>query len=645
MLFKMRSSISGLKGGGVKAAFLVATVCSLLRQVMAEEGPSDSAVSMSATLIGAISFIMCLYYFVNYDDTDIRQNSWEIISMTISIFCAVLFFSTFNDLVESNVIDPIFGKGDATKGALLVDMLHMLVWFGIMQMLLACMSGAVTFPGCSDLDEKLKVTEKEMEQLEETDGELFEEVEEAKEGKEGNMKCYAVLCAHITGFAANNAFGTLQAVYFSSSPYAAALTPVVALFSMLCLQRLMDNIRESVSKGDDNKTDVFEALWDEECEEAENDVMGLALSFTTVGALRFLITGCLPNQEGKEEECKVEEYLYHHTSSQKMMLFCSGLAFAALIFLMRSKWPESLEEEAIHELPKSKRHNMKLLSRLCEGLYVTVSMCFAWCFFYSGQMVLAGYAPKGEEELLAVMNAMVLSVTCMFLIIPLDWLADQSWTDDKTDNAIRSIMNSMGLLIGFGWEQCFDASVDVLATKAGNHGIINVHTTKLALTLFCAGLLIPAWKWYMIPFMIKEGWQADYPMRMAIHTAKHISIEGSEEDLKDAAKALNSLRKQAKKMAALMEGEETIKKLKKVESAVAGGPAGQDAEAPAYKELAAAPDDAASLKKENADLRNRLKQAESDKTKAQQLLDATMNEMLKSMKTMHATVERIENSG
>jgi len=61
--------------------------------------------------------------------------------------------------------------------------------------------------------------------------------------------------------------------------------------------------------------------------------------------------------------------------------------------------------------------------------------------------------------------------------------------------------------------------------------------------------------------------------------------------------------------------------------------------------LAAAPEDTAGLAKENASLRLRLQQAESDKLKAQQLLDATMNEMLKSMKTMHATVERIENSG
>merc|ERR1719253_1389486 len=70
--------------------------------------------------------MMCLYYFINYPDPDIQQKSWETISSTISIFCAVLLFSSFNDLVEAYVITPIFGEGDATYGALFIDILHML---------------------------------------------------------------------------------------------------------------------------------------------------------------------------------------------------------------------------------------------------------------------------------------------------------------------------------------------------------------------------------------------------------------------------------------------------------------------------------------------------------------------------------------
>merc|ERR1719272_2667250 len=110
------------------------------------------------------------------------------------------------------------------------------------------------------------------------------------------------------------------------------------------------------------------------------------------------------------------------------------------------------------------------------------------------------------------------------MILPLDKVADADWTDEHADMAIRSIMSAMGLLIGFSWEQCFDASVGAIAATTADSSIkiVNPHTTKLALTIFCAGLLVPAWKWYMLPFIIAKGWEAEYPLRVA---ALHIKSE------------------------------------------------------------------------------------------------------------------------
>jgi len=58
--------------------------------------------------------------------------------------------------------------------------------------------------------------------------------------------------------------------------------------------------------GAENK-DEFEEMWDENAEEAENEVGGLSLSFITVQAIRFWLTisdtypiGVLPNIEGQE---------------------------------------------------------------------------------------------------------------------------------------------------------------------------------------------------------------------------------------------------------------------------------------------------------------------------------------------------------
>lgn len=623
-------------------AVLLASVAmkAALAEEEEEEGPSETSVAMAATLLGSISFIMCLYYFINWPDMDIQQKTWETISNTISIFCAVLLFSAFNDLVEAYIINPIFGEGDATYGALLVDSVHLLIWFAIMQLSLAWLSGAAG-PMAVDMEVFEKLSE--------------EEQEKKKEAKECNMKCWAVLFAHICGFASINCFGTVQAVFFNSSPTSAIMTVPTAFVVMLILQRITDTIRTQQSLQGDGKANEFEELWDEETEEAENDVMGLSLSFTAIAAVRFSITGCLPNQEGKEEECKVEEYLFHHDSSQKMGLIGTGLAFAVLIFVVRAGWPESIEKKETEKIKdKSKRHQMELFSRLCEGVYVGIAMCFSWSMFYGIQMVLAGFHVfRGEDEFLSVSVAMVTFFIMMFGLIPLDSLADASWTGPKADRAIRSLMEAMALLIGFAWEQCFDTSVDALAEKSDgltdDFPFINSHTTKMFLSLFCACLLVPAWKWYIIPFMLAKGWKFGYAFNFEqlAEVAKQM-IEADDEEEEEVEEELS--KKESKKVVSRKkaDGKKLNKVLKVLEEVHADGRERVKGEVPelsagsSYQALAG--DDAEALRKKNAELISELNKAKAASLKAQQMLDNTMESMMSSMKHMHETVGRIEAS-
>jgi len=629
----------------------------LWKSVFAEEKPTAEGVSMAATLIGAISFVMCLYYFINYPDKDIKQMSWQTISGTISIFCAVLAFSSINDLMGAYVTTPIFGEGDATMGALLVDVLHMIAWFAMMQYFLAKMSGAID----SDAEQEKRKA------LQETDEDAFDAV---LFKKKENMACFAVLLAHITGFASINCFGTVQQIFFSSSPAQAFLTPLCALIFMLIIQRLTDSIRESVSLGDDGAKDEFEDLWDEQCEDAENDVMGLALSFTFVSAMRFAITGCLPNQEGKEEECTVEEYLYKHTLEQKLQILGAGVVFSIVIFIMRMNWPEWLEEAEEEEeeengteeemaaaaeakktettdtaAEKAMQKRIQFYGRFAEGIYVSTSMCFSWSFFFGTQMVLAGYSFfQGEEEMMAVALALLLSAICLGGIIPMDWLADQDWTDEHCDNAIRSLMQSMAILIGFSWEQCFDASVDQIAERTDEMGIhgLNTHTVKAGLTLFCCILLIPAWKMYMIPFMVAEGWNYSFPLKIQDIKTIAQQMAGVPEDIEEE--------EYEHEEQSTAEAKKTLKKIEKLKASLANLNSVVDVHAINSGMVAAgdyqalAGDDKAALKKQNADLRAEADRANAACLKAQKMLDATMANMLSSMQQMNETMGRIEST-
>lgn len=643
----MFSSRRVQQGGGLRqhaGVLFVAVLASFaLRPASAEEGPSDVGVSMAATLIGAISFMMLLYYFLNWPDKDVKQKSWETVSGTISIFCAVLLFQAVNDMVEAYIITPIFGEHDYSRGALMVDVIHMLMWFTIMQVSLACLSGAAG---------PFQVSEERQNEMTE------EELEETLEAKEVNMKCFAVLLAHITGFASINAFGTVQGYFFSSSVLQSTLAVPVAFVSMIILQRITDTIRERISLGDDGEKDRFETLWDEETEEAENDVMGLAISFTIVNAVRYSISHCLPNQEGKEEGCKVngqedEHFLFHHTYSQKCMLIGAVGVVTFVIYLIRKNWPEwaegeeeggeeeeeegenvEKEEKAPEtEAEKLKQSRLELLARLLDGGYVSISMCFSWCFFYGLQMVIAGFHQlEGQDEVMSVILALLVSFVCMFGLIPLDKLADSDCTDDKCDRAIRSVIDAMALTIGFAWEQCFDTSVDNIAAKTQDSGYrwLNPHTTKLGLSIFCAGLLVPAWLWYILPFMVAKGWEL-YPLKLANGNVIQVHAEN-----KDEAEHEFKL-------------EKAIKALKTKHSSVKErSNERQEPELGGYEVLAGAPDDdIEALRQKNEALMSELEKARTETTKtkaaslkAQGMLENTLASMLASMKHMSQTVER-----
>lgn len=631
-----------------------------------EEKPTREGVAMAATLLGSISFIMCLYYFVNYEDPDIQQKSWEVISSTISIFCAVLLWQSFNDMMETYIIDFFFGEGETTDGALAVDILHMLAWFSLMQLSLGWLSRATGL---------WQVGEEEMEELEK-DPELMEE---EKDKVEISMACFAVLLAHITGFSSINAFGTVQQKYFSESPLMAFIAVPVAFCGMLILQRITAHIREKIMMSDDGKKDEFEEMWDDETKEAENDVMGLTLSFTMINAVRFMLTGCLPNQEGQEEVCPKstgfeEHFLFYHTTGQKWSLIGAGFFFTAVLIVVRKNYPESLEEAEIEKKYKEDKqelveqkgltpqqahqqlhphtHNMKILGRLCEGATVAISMCFSWSVFYGFQMILAGHPVfEGQPQLLSVVLALTVSIPLMFGLIPLDWLADQDWTDDAWDNAIRGMMDAMALTIGFAWEQCFDACVDAIAVTQGKSGIVNIHSTKLGLSIFCAALLVPAWKWYILPFMVKQGWKYGYvlgPSSLADITQKmqddlekelNETVEGeSKKTEEEKQKLRNDQIEKLKKV------EEVLtKRLKELQAgALSKAERGIPADATSYSALPG--DNVEALTEKNRQLSSELQKAKQASLQCQQMLDKTMENMFASLKQMNVTVTKIEES-
>jgi len=441
-----------------------------------EEKANPTSVAIAATLMASICFQMSLFYLIGHKDEDIRQVTYDIICKTISIFCAVLIFGSINDLMEAYVLK----EDDPPSKKCLLSFCHMVFWFLTMQLALAYISGAV---GAKP---------------------------ESIEAVELQMKSTAMLLAHITGFAAINSNGNIQQAYFSSSWYMSLIALVVSFCIQYTLQFIFTQIRLRVAMADDGTVDEFEFAWDEEAAESENDVMSLTLSFTLIQSLRFAVGGHLPNVEGEE----LGGLAFEHTGFEAGIilafgLVCLGVSAAGLLKHGRIK-PEDEE---------------KARMQIC--LILTAFMSFAWCFFYGFRWLLAAAGKaffEGDDTLLCVVLAMVLSGLCLISIFGLDAVADKlrnkrkaadgtadvenDGEDDEdvgqsnAEAALRNLMANMGILIGFAWEQTFDASEAALAEV-----MPSPHISKLVLAIFSVAILIPAWRYHILPMVLLHGWK------------------------------------------------------------------------------------------------------------------------------------------
>jgi len=454
-------------------ALQVALMAAVAVGVCAEEEKEASKVScaMAATLLGAVGFQMYLFYVLNHHDKDMREYAYKIISSTVSIFCAVLLFQSINGFLEAFFLDGLI-----IELQLVADMAHMMLWLILMQIALAYYSGAMLDGGARSTDAKV-IEERRLQLLE----------------NECNIECWAILLAHMAGFAAINAFGTMQQLpFFSQSPMFVLLTVPIAMAAMWIVQRCFAKIRYCITMHDESQN-LFELAWEEETADAENDVMGLAISFLTTQALRFLICGSLANQEGEEEE----EVASNHQLSEVFLLAGCGLLSIGLMAFSIYKEPEETEDESAEQLEAD-----EVKERFLDSISVALIMTFAWCFFFSGRWLFGtSTLLQTDPMVLALALALVFSIIAFSCIRLLDCCNDSEQTSQKFKKASREIITAIGILVGFSWEQCFDTAVGALASRTPHREFM-----RLGLAAVCVVVLVPAWKKHILPMVIYQGY-------------------------------------------------------------------------------------------------------------------------------------------
>jgi hypothetical protein len=336
-----------------------------------------------------------------------------------------------------------------------------------------------------------------------------------------NLKCYAVLCGHITGFAGINCWSLVQQALGKlavgehgkgeeeeeSVPRTAitlltsfAVIPCAFLFFRV-LFMVSDKFREYVAKGDDGEEDENEKVWDEETEETEDDVIGLTCSFVAAQAITMAITGRMPNAEGESEDLR----LYYMSLE---LLLCAVVMIGVIVLQMllfgrRASQTEDQENAEEPRLPGQLRNvNM---------------MVFAWCLYFAvGWINAKAWCPdtcddldcckdhKVNEMMTQVCTAIMVSTVALTLIWVLDKIQDNmkaktenAASQKETSKVMNNMISALAILVGFGWEKTFDMGVAKLVTTVAffprpSYG-------KLALAILLCSVVLPAWKKFILP--------------------------------------------------------------------------------------------------------------------------------------------------
>merc|ERR1712007_313132 len=151
----------------------------------------------------------------------------------------------------------------------------------------------------------------------------------------------------------------------------------------------------------------------------------------------------------------------------------------------------------------------EIKERGTEIMVLTAGMGFAWGVFFSTrwfvanlQFVVLASKTTPDMEMVAIITALTLSFASFVAIFLLDCVHDRLGEESAVGQALLKSIETIGVLVGFAWEQCFDNSIHSIALASGR-----AHIVKFILAFFSVFFVFPAWKIYLLPMAYQDGWR------------------------------------------------------------------------------------------------------------------------------------------
>jgi len=139
-------------------------------------------------------------------------------------------------------------------------------------------------------------------------------------------------------------------------------------------------------------------------------------------------------------------------------------------------------------------------------MQLTICMVYAWTCYYGVYWLVNANVTGFSKMMIEVVNTLITTAFAFANIFLVDRLKDQSWTGPKADMVCGQIVGALAILVGFGWEHCFDKATESLAEKLESLDALKGFPKclpKLFLAFSICLMVIPAWRLYILRIVLE----------------------------------------------------------------------------------------------------------------------------------------------
>jgi hypothetical protein len=480
--------------------------------------PIDSktqASTVSWFLFGGVAMIMMVFYLVSYQDKDIVDGTWLVLSNAISLFCAVLLFLSFRDLTalatDGEEVRRLAASDDwgqcwnSNSDRRLVDIFWTRRLAGApTQKSLAVDAFCVLFMFA-----------------------MWESILFAVRRKPTLLSALGLIGAHCIGFSTLYTFGNMQQCEpFRETPGLSLVIVIMAIPALALMTGIGGALRLKLAGllgADVHEGSVHNFI--HQCLHTEREASAFAVSFLLAQVLQYVATQNLAPlhavPKGRDLGNAVAEFC-----------FAAGLAVSVVVagFLEHAIAGQHGHDDLSHD--DHHGHEMSRSQLFMHMLKDTLAFTAGWTLLHAIKLCFwsatddRGILGEGDVMTSHVVIVFFSSAITFIMFFAVDYSADR--IHGLFARGLRALGKAFMLLLGLAWEGAFWEGAHSMSAgmelEDKTSRMLAVIFSSLA---FCA-IVMPAWIMYIVPHTIvvkdEEIHVKDYDDHEASPCGEHKTI-------------------------------------------------------------------------------------------------------------------------